>query len=152
MLDDRTLIDPDGRYPSECLTSIEERAREVMAWRSPCRLERTQNVIEIQFPDPGDSDAVLVALVTNDALELRLSTIEWTCGSHGPALASDLWKRLTWTEVDEVGGVAVPLTALAEAHRERLERCDYCEQLFLPARMSDSACHGCAEKHDGVLF
>ena len=36
----------------------------------------------------------IVVLVTAEAIELRLPTVEWTSGTHNPVETSRAWKRL----------------------------------------------------------
>src|SRR6187401_2737431 len=97
MFDDRSRIDPDGRYTAEGLTQVEARALEVHALLPDAVLERTRDVIQL---DSGGERGIVV-VVTPEALELRFPTIEWTQGSYGPALSSRLWKRVLWDKLED---------------------------------------------------
>lgn len=132
-------------------TKAERQALQVIAWRSPHVVERTRNVIEVRFPDLRDRDFELTLLVTAEAVELRLPTIEWTMGAYAPAMSSVLWKRLTWAKVEEAG-VATVLDRLAAALGRTLRTCRHCREKFLPSRMAGRACHGCATEFEGVVY
>ena len=161
-----SLLHPDGHYQTGSPRLFERLALVVAGWRSPFVFDRTRDAIEVRFPTDLDAAADLVVLLTSDAIEFRLPTIDWTMGSHGPAVSSILWRRLDWREDDELrymlvealdGGEVVAwmqehLCALQAAFEESLETCVYCNKSFLPARMAGEACHGCAEKHEGVVF
>ena len=88
MNDDRKRIDPDDRYPSEGLRMVERHALRVLQFLPQAKVERTQDAIQITEGD----DKGFIVLVTPEAVEFRLPTVEWTCGAYGPARASRLWK------------------------------------------------------------
>ncbi len=143
----RSLVDPDGRYPAAGLRTVEKQALEMLHLLPGATLERTRDVIQIDFG--GDSG--IVVIVTPDAIELRLPTIEWTGGSYGPAESSRLWKRV---EASESAIVEMPrlLAAARAARRQEFTRCRYCRAEYPPERMhSKNVCHGCAERHEGVV-
>jgi hypothetical protein len=77
MKDERSRIDPDGRYPADGLRTVERRALCVLAMLPDARVERTRDAIQI---DHGAEEGI-VLLVTAEALELRLPTVEWTWGA-----------------------------------------------------------------------
>jgi hypothetical protein len=94
----------------------------------------------------------IIVLVTAEAVELRLPTVEWTAGTHSPAEASRLWKRL---EIDEVSDERLR-SEITDARAEReseFATCRYCGQR-VPAehRISSDVCHGCASRYEGVVF
>ena len=163
---DYTIIDPEGRYRTGATRDFERLALTVSRWRSPFVVDRVRDAIEVRFPTGIEDEADLVVLLTPEAIELRLPTIDWTQGAYGPAASSELWKRVVWSE--EAGGdlralslvengaaeakIHEYLEALASAFKGQVQTCVHCEETFLPARMTDSACHGCAEKIEGVVF
>jgi hypothetical protein len=151
MDNDRHRIDPDNRYPADGLRAVERAALGIVDWRRPVEVSRGRDVIEIRFPDPGDEDLDLTVLVTGEAIELRLPTIEWTMGSFGPARSSELWKRLPLSEIP-AGGAHELLGELHRALLRRLRTCKHCRRRFLPARMTRNSCHGCASDVEGVVY
>lgn len=143
----RRLIDPENRYPAEGLRHVEQRALEVLAARPGAEVSRTRDVIQLEW---GGEEGI-VAVVTAEALELRLPRVEWTMGSYGPALASCLWQRVGWGELKD--GELASLLAQAQAARDAEFRvCAYCGERFPPDRMTHDACHGCASAHRGVVY
>lgn len=149
MIDDfeRRLIDPENQYPAEGLRSVECRALEVLQALPGVALSRTRDVIQLEW---GGEEGI-VALVTDEALELRLPKIEWTRGSYGPAMTSRLWQRVTWDALTD--GQLADLLKQAQAARDaEFAICAYCGERFTPDRMTGDACHGCASKHRGVVY
>lgn len=144
-------LDPDGRYPSEGARFVEQRAMALVDWRDGAVVARTRDFIELRFVDPGDDDGELVAVVTPEALELRLPTIEWTEGNRGPARSSRLWRRVKWPEQSTVD-MKPWLDRLARALRRSQRQCKHCKMRFLSSRMTGDACHGCAESVDHEVF
>lgn len=142
MANDRSLVDPQDGYRATGLRPLEHRALAVLRWREGGVLERTRDAIQVTFADPTDGDAELSALLTPEALELRLPTIEWTAGSHGPFLGSRLWRRVPWARIAE-GQEGAWLDELAAAYGRHLRKCVRCQQTFLPSRMAGRTCHGC---------
>lgn len=149
MRDDTALIDPDGRYVSQHsgLRLVEERALDILAHLQAPAVTRTRDAIEIS--SGGEKGVVL--LVTAEALELRLPTVEWTHGSHGPADASRLWRRVEWEDL-QPGEYGDLIGAAMNARQMEFRQCKYCKREFPPEhRESDDVCHGCSERHEGVV-
>jgi hypothetical protein len=93
--EDRSLVDPDHRYPATDLTEVERRARQVLDALEGATFERTRDVFQIEYR----GERGIVAVVTREALELRLPTIEWTGGSHGPVPA---WQAEPHARIQEL--------------------------------------------------
>jgi hypothetical protein len=139
-------VDPERRYPADGLRSVEALALRVLARLPSGEVARTREVIQID--DGGDEGICLV--ITAEHLELRLPSIEWTCGAYGPARTSVLWKRAKWDglsdeTLDEL------LTAARRARHAQFRKCRFCGERFPPERRHGNVCHGCAEKHLGVI-
>ena len=81
---DRTFFDPEGRYAADGSRLVERNAERVIALMPEGRIERTRDSLQI---DIGDERGIVV-LVTPEAFEIRLPTVEWTCGAYGPAASS----------------------------------------------------------------
>lgn len=144
----RALIDPEGRHPADGLRVVEEHALRVLALLPDAEVQRTHHGIQIEH---GGDDGI-VALVTREALELRLPTIEWTTGAFGPAASSRLWRRVEWTELGE-SQLADLLRRCRVARRRQFRKCRFCGERTPPERsVKANVCHGCAERHLGVVF
>ena len=57
-------------------------------------------MFEIEHDYEGEEGIVL--LITPEAIELRLPTVEWTEGTHGPAPTSRLWRRIDGLDLLEL--------------------------------------------------
>src|SRR5262249_17464780 len=71
-------------------TTAERNAHRVHPFLAEAGVTRTPHVTELVV----DGERGLVVLITAEVVELRLPTVEWTAGTHAPAEASRLWKRL----------------------------------------------------------
>ena len=70
-------LDPEDKYPSEDPLQVEVNADRVLAQLPKSTIERTRDCIQI---DCGGQEGIVI-LVTPEAIELRLPTIEWTRGA-----------------------------------------------------------------------
>jgi hypothetical protein len=144
---DRAIIDPHGKYGSEGLTRVEANARGLMQLLAVTRMERTRDVFDLHVG--GDEDGAVV-IVTAEAVELRLPTVEWTCGAYGPALTSRFWKRVKWSDAAPEQISEMTQKALAK-RRAEFKPCRFCGREFPPEHRHGNVCHGCAEKHLHVV-
>jgi hypothetical protein len=76
---------------------VEVNADRVLAQLPKSTIERTRDCIQI---DCGGKEGIVI-LVTPEAIELRLPTIEWTRGAYGPAASSRLWKRVEISKITD---------------------------------------------------
>ena len=120
------------------------------------KVERTRDVVQIEHVGRYDG---IVLIVTKEALELRLPTVEWMCGAYAPAEASDLWKRVTWKKLKNKSSqidkdkLAEYIETAKEERRKQFAECKYCKRKYPPeSRISDDVCHGCATTYEGVVF
>jgi len=144
----RTLIDPMGEYPSEGLRTVERIALDVLQRVPGATVSRTRDAFQLECG--GEEGIVLI--VTDGGVELRLPTVEWTCGSHGPAASSTLWKRAAWTRRTwrELEGW---IAAALRARQEQFAACRYCGERVAPEhRYDDETCQGCASSQMGVVY
>lgn len=145
---ERSIIDPEGRYPTRELRHFERIALQI--WKLlplGLRLDRTRDAIQIDW---GDREEITI-LITPEAVEFRLATVEWT-GPHSPALSSKLWKRLP---VDDLTEEALPslINEAREARRAEYLPCRFCGRRVPPEhRFEEDVCNSCAERHLGILF
>ncbi len=91
-----------------------------------------------------------VALVSAEALEIRLPTTEWVM-PYQPVATTRQWQRFHWSELDEVG-LARVLTEAAEARAAEYADCVHCGESVADEHRIDGACHACASSADGVVF
>ena len=143
----RRYLDPDEKYPYDGPLRVERNAERVLAMLPVSSIERTRDCIQISCR----GEKGIVILVTPESIELRFPTVEWTGGVYGPVVSSRHWKRINESEITdkELGNL------LKEAFKERLSEfktCRYCKRSVpLEHRHSEDVCHGCAERHLGVV-
>jgi hypothetical protein len=152
MSEPHSRLDPDGRYPSECPTEVEGCAERVLRLMPDARVERTRHAFQFE---QGDDLSGVIVLVTSEAVELRLPTVEWTCGAYGPAAGSRLWKRIRWDRMgDDV--LARWIEAAKNATRRQARTCQFCKGRFgwgtIDRYQGKVACHGCASAHLGIKY
>ena len=147
MFAERGWIDPDGRYPAGGYSDVEELALRVLALLPEATFERTRDAIQIA--DGGEEG--IGVLVTPEAIELCLPTVEWH-GPHAPAASSRRWKRVRARDLSDER-IAELLIAARRARQRQFRRCRYCGERVPPEhRIDDDVCHGCASKHLHVVF
>jgi hypothetical protein len=147
--DDRALIDRETRYPMEGYRIVERNAQRVVDVSRGATVERTRDVLQIEWG--GENGVVL--LVTAEALELRLPTIEWAKGACGPAPASRLWRRVAWAEIDDERCLREWIQKAQQARRRQYQKCRYCGDSFPPERrIGNDVCHQRAEAHEEVVY
>lgn len=147
MTEGRGAIDPKGEYPADGFRLVEQNALRVLAWRRDGRVERTRDVIEISY----GGDQGIAVLVTAETFEVRLPTIEWTRGAYGPADSSRLWRRARASALSDEA-LKQLLERGIRARRSQFTDCRYCGNSFPPERRHvEDVCHGCAERHLGIV-
>ena len=152
MDNDFVLIDPQGKYPACGLRRVDRLAIQIMGLLPDASLERTRDTFEIT--SGGEEGVVL--LVTEEAIEFRLPTVEWTGGAYGPVATSRLWKRVSVEKITEMGELDATaflslLTAARKKRASQFKKCRFCKESFPPEHRHGDVCHGCAEKHLGVV-
>jgi predicted RNase H-like nuclease len=114
------------------------------------RAQATVTAHVAEFVVEGE-DGVIV-LVTAETIELRLPTTEWTHGTHGPAAASRLFRRLESDGLSDAR-LASELERARAARRSEFAVCRYCGRPTPPEhRTSTDVCHSCASEHEHVVF
>ncbi|HKQ50438.1 MAG TPA: hypothetical protein VJZ71_20365 [Phycisphaerae bacterium] len=147
MDDSRQRIDPDGKYGADVLRTFEAFALTVLDKFPGAVVERTRDLIQIGKPD---DDRAVVVLITPEAIEIRLPTLEWP-HPHVPAPSSRLWKRLNWEGLTDKRLTRL-LEEAAAARAAEFATCRFCGESFPPeSRDGADVCHGCAEEHLGVV-
>jgi hypothetical protein len=120
-------IPPDAQRRA---TQVEEAAGRIAALLPDATISRTRDVVQV---DSGGEDGIVV-IVTPETFEFRLPVIEWTCGTHGPALSSRLWKRLKHRRLSD-GALARLLQEAQQARQAQSSACCLCGDQFPPGRV-----------------
>jgi hypothetical protein len=147
---ERQLVDPENKYDFGGPLQVDTVALQLIELLPGAILERTRDVIQFELrEEPG-----LVLLVTAEAIEVRLPTVEWTRGSHGPAPSSRYWKRIKIPGSGQLNMKRME-SLIEEARSVRAAEfvtCRFCKKDFPPEHgHDDDVCHGCAEQHLGVV-
>ena len=146
---ERRLVDPEDRYECGGPRRVDNVALQLVELLPDSILERTRDVIQIETRDePG-----VVLLVTAESIELRLPTTEWTQGAYAPAPSSRYWKR---TKVPSPGKLNMKkVKALIDEARSvraaEYVACRFCGKKCPPEHRHGDVCHGCAERHLGIV-
>jgi hypothetical protein len=157
----KPLLDPQGRYPSEGLTRVEQRCLAVLdavgdTGLHEHALTRTRDVFQLDVPVDGHDDLDFLSLVvTEEALEVRLPAIEWTTGYAGPTVVTHLWRRERFSRL-RGPALARLLRQAVEALRAGFVRCPRCQARCGPGQTTEmdgeAVCHGCASRFYGVVY
>ena len=152
MFNARQRVDPHNTYKAEGFRAAEEKALEILDILNIEQVHaRTLSSLEIRVALGTESDEIGSLVITKEAIELRHPTIEWTMGSYGPAISTQLWKRYEWVS-QEAKDIPQLLEHFKKAYKASLRACVFCKKYFQRSRMTDDACHGCATKHRGVVY
>ena len=147
-------IAPEEVYPADGLRWVDRVARFVRAILPDARVERTRDVYQLNDEGQGG----LVVVVTPEAVEIRLPTVEWTSGYAGPVASSRLWKRTlmrNWDDGDTASRLAKLIASGRRKRNREIRPCGNCRRPTPPehAHTIDGrhVCQGCAELHMGVV-
>jgi predicted RNase H-like nuclease len=155
---DRLTSEPVGERPGvpfrvaarkdRGVTIVERNAARVEALLPGAAVNVTPHVAQLLV----QGEHGVIALVTADTIELRLPTVEWTSGTHDPAEASRLWKRLDIAELPDEQ-LASEIAEARAARKSEFATCRYCgERVPAEHRISSDVCHSCASRYEGVVF
>lgn len=143
----RRYLNPDEKYSSDGPRKVEENADRVLVLLPSSSVERTRDCIQIDYR----GEKGIIILVTPESIEIRLPTVEWTKSTYGPAASSRFWKRVNESEITDEELENLLKEALKE-RRSEFKICRYCKEPVPPEhRHSEDVCHGCAERHLGVV-
>ena len=148
-------LDPHHRERSRGLTTVERNARHLFECLPPdYRASRTRDAVQFDLPEARN----LTFLVTPETLEIRFPCTEWTMGSHAPVATSRLWKRFPWKRSWGKADLAPLIDAASAAWQAEFRPCGYCGRRFEPEHIIEGRmvkgpiCHGCASRHEFVVF
>lgn len=142
---------PSGEAPRTEPSSFEQVATSVRDAFSG-EMARTRDLIQLDI----EGDRGVVLLFTPEHVEIRLPTVDWTQGAYGPAASSRLWKRRRLSGfLGDAPGVNPKLAELIRKgislRQKEFRECRFCRESLPPEHMHEDVCHGCAEKHLGVV-
>ncbi len=110
---------------------------------------------EIRWNDQGELEVVsggnqgIVVRLVADGVEVRLPTVVWH-GAHTPIATTRYWRRISWADATDDRLIAL-FDKGKKARRSEFRPCRFCrERVPLEHRHGD-VCHGCAERHLGVI-
>lgn len=145
---DRDRVDPGRRYRAEGLRLVEKAALKVLDLLPGAHVERTRDVIQIEW----GGDEGIVVVVTPEIIELRLPTVEWTMDPYGPVQSSRHLRRLRVDSLDETR-LGEWIEKAKEARRREFRECRFCSKRFPTEHLFDrNTCQGCASEHLGVVY
>lgn len=127
------------------LQFFEKVAAELIETVDKAQVDRVRDVIQIRC-EPEDIGPVI--LVTPEAVEFRLPTLNWMVI---PIETSCLWRRVLHDETPRED--LKKLIALARTtRRKQFRTCRHCGRKVPPERRHGAdVCHGCAERHLGIV-
>lgn len=136
-----------------CLRRFELLANALVRMLSDSEMARTRDAIQIDYL--GDEGVVL--LLTPETLEIRLPTVDWTQGTYGPCASTRRYQLIDVDDFirgdgrpDEASLLAAVMRGV-EARGAEFKPCRYCGECFPIEQRHGDACHGCAEREEGVI-
>ena len=100
----------------------------------------------------GDPREVIVT-IDDCTIEVAVFGVRWT-GSHTSEIHPRSVGVLHWADFEHVQFeqlLTTLLQAAQNARRAELGQCRYCGRLLGPEHMHGDMCHGCAERHEGIV-
>ena len=143
-------LDPDQQHPSDGGRLVERNAARVLDLYPHAHVSRTRDAIQIDIHTDPDGERGVTILVTPEAYELRLPTIEWTSGAYGPAASTRYLKRVTTRKASGEALEALIRDAIARRDAE-FRPCRYCSRPTPPEHRHRDVCHACAERHLDIV-
>lgn len=141
----------DQQFPYEENRAIDKIARLVASYVPSAKMERTRDVYQFTQEDPEG----FVVVLTPNAIEIRLPTVEWTEGYAGPADCSLQFKRKKIKHGKfSLKKLQALIQLVRDARRAETKCCHDCGTPTSPEHAheihGDWVCHGCAERFRGV--
>jgi hypothetical protein len=143
-------LTPHGGYVTDGGRQVERNAARVLDLYPTANVERTRDAVQIDIRTDADGERGITVLVTPEAYELRLPTIEWTAGACGPADSTRYIKRVKAQRLTDEALASRLQEAIARRDAEFVP-CRYCGRPTPPEHQHRDACHGCAEQHLDVV-
>ena len=129
-------------------TQVEEWAVRLLGLLPAAEVSHTSDAVQLDWG--GESG--IVVIVTAEAIELRLPTVEWAGGVHTPVPSGRLWKRRLWRSVDE-DALGLLIEEARRAREAEFRHCRFCGRPTPPEHRIDArTCHNCAEARLGIVF
>ena len=143
-------LDPNGTYASDGGRLVERNAARILEIYPLAHVERTRDAIQVDIRTSHAPERGLTILVTPEAYEIRLPTIEWTAGAYGPAASTRYLKRVRAGCVTDEA-IRILLEDAIGRRDSEFVPCRYCGQPTPPEHRHGRACHACAERRLGVV-
>jgi len=147
--DIREKIDPDKKYIFSAPRYFERIAASMFDVLPTAELGRTRDCI--QLTEPGEKG--VIALITPEAVEIRLPTVEWST-PYSPVSSSCLLERIEMSGLSEQDLAQL----VADARRKRQSEfvpCHHCGKPTPPEHRhtldGKEVCHGFSEREEGVV-
>ena len=122
------------------LRGFEQVAATILSLSPAAEISRTRDAIQIDW---GEYEDGVVILLTPDAIEFRLPSVDWVHPGI-PERTSQLWKRAEIDELDDKDLVAWIMKA-RQARKRQFKKCQFCGEMVPPEhRFDGQTCHGCA--------
>jgi hypothetical protein len=121
------LLDPAGTHATEGERRVDRNVARVLELCPTTHVERTRDVIRVDIRTSHYPERGVTILVTPEAFELRLPTVEWTAGAYGPAASSRYLKRVRAERLTDEALVELIDDAIARRDAE-IVPCRYCGQ------------------------
>ena len=154
---DRTLIDPEGKYPFKGgFRRFELWGMKVLCALQDAKIERTHDLIQIT----QGSERGVIVLLTDDTIEVRLPHFRSAHTKKGMMefyLSSRLFRRIEGTEIlrlDVRRDEQTLPTAIQEAIDTRLQeysKCSCCGDNCANEKMEGTLCEFCIWDQPGIL-
>jgi hypothetical protein len=143
--EDRRFIDPEGKHGAGAWRLAEQVGLGVVQSFPMAKVERTRDVLQIDIL--GEHGVTLV--ISDEVIDVRLPTVRWI--GQTPVESSLPWKRLKHSG-DLLPRHTGTILAAMEARRAQFAQCRYCLRKVAAEHLhSPDVCHGCAERHLGVV-
>lgn len=143
------------RLPIPMLLADDERpfgrlADQLLDCLPGAHFSRTRDVIEVIAID--DEGRGVILLVTPDGVEIRLPRTQWV-RPYLPIPSSRFWKRIKTHGPEDVPAVMAHVRRAQRAREREFRKCRHCGAKFPLEHYHPEirCCHGCAERHEGVV-
>jgi len=141
-------VDAFERNLEDDCTRVEKHALVLAEVFPDAVVSRTRDVIQFDI----DHDRGCTVILTAEAAEIRLPTIEWTKGAYGPRPTSRPWKRISLRGHGAGRRVLNCINAAISARTSEFRECVICKCSVPPEHRVRDYCHGCASSHLGIVF
>ena len=111
--------------------------------------ETESGALRLIVGDPGE----VIVTIDDGTTEVAVFGIRWV-GSHTSEIHPRSVGVLHWADFEHLQFeqlLTTLLRAAQEARRAEFSQCRYCGRTLGPENMHGDMCHGCAERHEGIV-